>query len=52
MSLKEKVSELYETLKPLCMESGLCLPWEMHKALRRYTQENADECREWFSDGV
>jgi hypothetical protein len=47
MTLDEKINELYYELKPKCEKEGLCLAWEVHKAIRRFRKGNSDLDEQW-----
>jgi hypothetical protein len=48
MTMDEKISELYNMLKPKCEAENLCLAWEVHKALRRFVKEHPEYDKEWY----
>ena len=47
MSMEEKVKELYNSLKTKCKREGLCLAWEVHKALNKFRKEHPDLDEKW-----
>ena len=47
VTLEEKVKELYNSLKAPCKEKGLCLAWEVHKALNKFRKEHPDLDEKW-----
>ena len=48
MTMDEKIHELYYALKPKCEKEGLCLAWEVHKALCRFVKEHPEYDKEWY----
>lgn len=52
MTLDEKVKELYEQLKPKCLENNLSLEWEIHKELKKFRKGHPDLDEQWSLESL
>lgn len=48
MTLKEKVSELYRTLKPKCIAENKNLASAINSELMKYLDEHPEDRKAWF----
>ena len=52
MTLKEKIAELYRTLRPKCIAENRNLASEINSALMKHLDEHPEDRRAWFGHHV